>query len=491
MSRLRRRVLGTASQLATADHALIGRSARLRPSPMDRTLLGLSRSANHSVLWCGLAAGMLVAGGRPRRGAVRGLLAVAGASAVANGMLKPVFPRRRPPAQTVPALRRLVHPPTSSSFPSGHSASAAAFVTAVALESPASGALLAPLAGAVAYSRVHVGVHWPSDVLVGAGVGAAVALATRRWWAVRPEEPAVLGARVQAPALADGEGLLVLTNPASGNGDDPATELVELLPRVRLLETDPDRDAGEQLQEAVDAGGVRALAVSGGDGTVQAVAGVAVANGLPMAVLPGGTLNHFARDVDAVDVAATASAIAAGRAERVDSAEVCVDAGPGRLFVNTASIGGYPDAVQLREQLEHRIGKWPAAAVAMVRVLQRAAPLEVELDGRRAALWMLFVGNGRYAPTDQVPMSRPTLSSATLDVRYLRADTYASRTRLLLAAATGTLAGSPTYVHSNVEQLRVQVLGPPTSLATDGEVAGHGRTFTFRSRPQSLVLYRA
>ncbi len=167
-----------ASSVGALDRGLIARSARIRPTAVDRALLTLSRLANHSVLWASVAAALAILGGRHRRGAVRGMCAVAGASALANGVAKPLFPRRRPPDDSVPFVRRLVAPPVSSSFPSGHAASAAAFVTGVALESRAAGLALAPLAAAVGYSRVHIGVHWPSDVVAGAGLGVAVGLAT-------------------------------------------------------------------------------------------------------------------------------------------------------------------------------------------------------------------------------------------------------------------------------------------------------------------------
>lgn len=477
-------------QLASADLSLIARNARIRPSGLDRTMVNLSRSANHSALWVAVSALLIGVGGRPRRAAVRGLLAVFGSSVVANGLLKPAFPRRRPPADAMPVLRRLVRPPSSSSFPSGHAASAAAFVTALALESPASAAIVAPLAGAVAYSRVHVGVHWPSDVLAGAGVGIGVAVATRRWWAVRPDQSAKLGPEVRTASLPDGHGLLLLVNPASGSADeDPSAELRELLPAVRVIETEERGDVITQLNEAIDEYAPRALGVCGGDGTVQAAAQVAIQRGLALAVLPGGTLNHFARDAGVVDVADTAKAVLEGHAAVLDTAEVTIDGGTRTLFLNTASIGGYPDTVRLREKLEHKLGKWPAAALAMSRVLQHAAPLEVTVDGNTTSVWMIFVGNGRYAPTDQVPMSRPTISEGTIDVRYLRADTRASRARLLWAAATGTLGSSATYVQRSVSELTVQVLGGPTSLAADGEVVGRGRRFEFRSSPQSLTLY--
>ncbi|WP_051637382.1 bifunctional phosphatase PAP2/diacylglycerol kinase family protein [Rhodococcus sp. UNC363MFTsu5.1] len=464
----------------------------MAPLASDRGLRALSRAADHGVLWFGITAGLFAIGGRPRRAAVRGLLALGASSALTNAVLKPLLPRRRPPVGWVAQHRQARRVPTSSSFPSGHSASAAAYVTGVALESPATAALLAPVAAAVAYSRVHIGVHWPSDVVVGAAVGGGIAMLTRRWWAVRTEEPATLGPTVAAPEIPNGAGLLILVNPGSGTADDdPAAELAEFLPdATTLIEADPDGDLGAQLDDAIARERPRALGVCGGDGTVVTAAAAAIRDDLALAVFPGGTLNHFARDAGVQDIEATREAVAIGHATRLDVAEVSADDQSPRLFLNTASLGGYPDAVRLRERWERRMGKWPAAAAAMVRVLARAQPLEVSVDDRRIAVWMLFVGNGRYSPADQVPMSRPELHNGLLDVRLLRADQRWSRTRLLWAAATGTLGGSAGYERHMVTDLEVRVHGRPVSLATDGEVVGRGRLFRFTSRPLALRLYR-
>ncbi|WP_254303505.1 bifunctional phosphatase PAP2/diacylglycerol kinase family protein [Rhodococcoides kyotonense] len=469
---------------------MFDRTATLRASVADPALRALSTAANHSVLW-GVSAGILaLRPGRTRRGAVRGVLAVGAASAVANGLLKPLFPRTRPGTELTPLVRRLLSPPVSSSFPSGHSASAAAFVTGVALESPAAGAVLAPVAAAVCYSRVHTGVHWPSDVVAGAALGATLALSTRRWWAVRTEEPADVRGECDAPALPRGGGLLVLTNSGAGTDDDGITnDIRRYLPDAELFEPDLDLDFGEQLERRIAAAQPRALGVCGGDGSIVAVADSAVRHGLPLAVFPGGTLNHFARDAGIVDVKATASAIENGRAAMVDVATVRVDDARTVSFVNTSTFGGYPDSVRIREKLQGRIGKWPAAAVAMARVLAAAEPLDVTIDGRRKAVWMLFVGNGRYSPSDQVPMSRDSIGSGTLDVRYLPSKPFLSRTRLLLAAATGTLGSSTTYVCERVRSVTVSVVGPEVALATDGEVTADGRVFEFASGT-GVALYR-
>ncbi|MDJ0394983.1 phosphatase PAP2 family protein [Rhodococcus sp. G-MC3] len=472
------------------DLRLFERTAASRASAADPFLRALSASADHSRLWVAAGAVLSVRSGRTRRGAVRGLLAVAAASAVANGLLKPVFPRSRPGTEQTPLMRRLLAPPVSSSFPSGHSASAAAFAVGVALESPAAGALVAPLAAAVCYSRVHTGVHWPSDVAAGALLGSAIALSTRRWWAVRTEDPAELGRRAEAPTLAGGKGLLVLINPGSGSDDFVTDEIAAALPEAEFFEPKPDLDFNEQLESRIETSTPSALGVCGGDGTIVSVAESAVRHSLPLAVFPGGTLNHFARDAGVADVVSTADAVQSGHAAHVDLASVVVNGTERVLFVNTATFGGYPDSVRLRERLEGKIGKWPAAAVAMVRVLAAAQPLDITLDGRPLAVWMLFVGNGRYSPSDQVPMSRPSIGSGTLDVRYLPSTPFLSRTRLIFAALTGTLGSSATYVHSSVDGLTVEVAGPDIALATDGELTADGRTFTFGTDKNGLVLYR-
>lgn len=146
---------------------------------VDPLLKALSASADHSKLWLVAAAILMMWKGPTRRGALCGLAAIAGTSAFTSVVAKRVSSRRRPAARLL-SRRRRWDPPRSSSFPSGHTASAAAFTTAVCMESPRVGLVLAPIAAAVAYSRVHTGVHWPSDVVVGAFLGAGVALATRR-----------------------------------------------------------------------------------------------------------------------------------------------------------------------------------------------------------------------------------------------------------------------------------------------------------------------
>ncbi len=147
------------------------------PTPtLDRPLRRLSDGADRSKLWLAIAAALAAVGGQEgRRAATTGIVAVGLDSALVNIGFKFAARRARPDrdAAGVPAGRR-VPMPHSASFPSGHAASAYAFATAVAHVLPAAAAPLRVVAGAVGYSRVHTGVHYPGDVVIGSLIGATV-----------------------------------------------------------------------------------------------------------------------------------------------------------------------------------------------------------------------------------------------------------------------------------------------------------------------------
>jgi membrane-associated phospholipid phosphatase len=144
--------------LQKLDVRLFDRVAAAHPRGLDPVLPRLGRSANHGMLWLAAGAALGLSRNRSaRRAAMRGIGSLALASTAANVVAKQLTGRRRPVITGVPMARRLLHPPITTSFPSGHAASAAAFATAGTLESPWLGAVTIPLAAAV--PSLHRGVR--------------------------------------------------------------------------------------------------------------------------------------------------------------------------------------------------------------------------------------------------------------------------------------------------------------------------------------------
>jgi undecaprenyl-diphosphatase len=484
-------------RIADFDRAVVRRISRWPHGNHDAFFRNLSAAATKGKLWFAVAGAMATVPGKPRRAAVHGLLALGAASAITNLGFKTLLPRTRPLPEHLPVFR-FVHPqPTSSSMPSGHSASAVAFTLGVSLVHPALGALLAPVAAGVAYSRVHTGAHWPSDVVFGSAIGAGAALLTRRWWPERPEQPQPRSAREELPKIDDGAGLAIVVN-AKGGSYSPETAhlLRQAFPQAHIRETGADEDVTAVVEETAARPGTTALGVWGGDGTVGTAAAAAVGHGLPLLVLPGGTLNHFARDVGISTLADAVAAAETGSGIRADLGQVTAGRGLNgtdeireSAMLNTASIGVYPNLVRRRERLQGTLGKPLAGLIAGLRTFAVASPTTLLIDGVRHKIWILYLGRGRYYPRDLAPLARPVLDDGVLDVRVVTADEPFARLRLLWGVLTGT-AGSSKVTHlREAVRLTIEALDAPLVLAVDGEPLPGVRTAEFSVRSGHLRVY--
>lgn len=455
---------------------------------VETRLLGvlpsLGHAANHGRLWWGVSAALAATGNRrARRAGLRGLIALGLASFAANVVSKQVVRRPRPPLELTPVARHVRRIPVTTSFPSGHSASAAAFATGVALEWPLLALPVGLLAAGVGASRVVTGVHYPTDVLAGFALGAGAGVVTTWWWPHTPPGPAT-AEPVEAPAAPTGDGVVMVVNSSAGSADG---DLVELL-RTRLPDAEivrPADSAGlpELLADAAARG--RVLGIAGGDGSINIAARTAARHGVPLFVIPAGTLNHFARDLGVEDAEEAISALQAGTASQIDLGRVGE-----HVFVNTCSTGVYTDLVRYREKWERRLGKWPAVLVGLVHLLRRAQPQDLVLDGRRRRVWMLFAGNGQYLPHGFAPTARPRLDDGLLDVRVVGAERPFARTRIALAVLLGTLRWSGPYEDTPAREVRVAAPGGDLKLTLDGEFTAVGPEVTITKHPRALTVYR-
>jgi undecaprenyl-diphosphatase len=456
---------------------------------LDATMPRLTRAADHSKLWVAIAA-LLYASRRPsaQRGAVRGVATLAATSLFTNQVAKRVRQRSRPSSVLVPIARRARRTPTSNSLPSGQSASAAAFAVGVGLENSTLGLLLALLAGLVGLSRVATGVHYPGDVFIGFGIGASVAVLGGRL--VPPIVPRNLPVadplRVDTLARPDGAGVVMVVNPASGGGAGAAmADAVRTqLPAAEIVELGPDGDLEDTLRAA--AGRADVLAIAGGDGSVSCAAGIALESGLPLAVFPGGTFNHFAKDIGCDVADKTIQSIKDGTVFRVDV--VCFN--DEHIVINTASIGAYPKFVRVRERLQHRIGKPLASVYAMVHTLRHDNPVRIEFDNKTMQTSLFFLGNSTYLPSGFAPSRRTRIDDGLIDVRILETGKRFARLRILTSLLFGRLERSPLYHERQAPEFSFRSLDGPTIIAHDGEVGSRHEAAKFSDQYRVLPVFR-
>jgi diacylglycerol kinase family enzyme len=273
---------------------------------------------------------------------------------------------------------------------------------------------------------------------------------------------------------------LLIANPSSGSADDDLPARAgDALPDVRTLELTPDVDLASAIRRGLEEG--RVIVACGGDGTVNAVAQHLAGTDGVMGVLPGGTLNHFARDLGVRDAETALSVLAGGAERRVD-----VGRAGDRVFVNNLGLGLYPTLVRERERREHRIGKWPALIVSMGRVMIDFEPLEgrIEADGdaRRLHASAVFIGNNRISTQIGSLGERERLDGGVLDVRVLRTH---SGLRGRATAAWRSLSPPRHVVRTDAREVEIR-LDASAPIAIDGEQVKGSDHLTVRIDAASL-----
>jgi diacylglycerol kinase family enzyme len=273
-------------------------------------------------------------------------------------------------------------------------------------------------------------------------------------------------------------------NPRSGSADAVRAAL-EADARFELRVVEPQKLA-QLVREEAERGTPR-VAVAGGDGTIAQAAAAAAGTALEVAVLPGGTLNHFARDIGVPldDWPAALDAAATGAAQKVDLAHVNDHA-----ILNTSSVGLYVTFVRTRERLERWLGYHLASVVAAFRVWMSLRGFVVEFqtdDGvsRTYRTPLLFVGVGERAlerAANGIGARAPKGAHA-LHVLVVRATTP----RDVLRLAVGALfRGVRALTHGDeidsflVQQCTVRMRRPWGRVSIDGELVRLRAPLTYR-----------
>ena len=255
-------------------------------------------------------------------------------------------------------------------------------------------------------------------------------------------------------------GFLVI-NPRSGKGvkaEDLRDEA-----EARGIDTHvlaPDDDPAELARAAPD----KPLGAAGGDGSLAAVAQVAIERNLPFVIVPFGTRNHFARDLglDRDDPFAALAAFDGGVEKSVDVGRI-----NDRLFLNNVSLGVYARLVHRREHHRRR-GEALARLKALSIVLRRPGALGVTIDGRPVEARIILVGNNHYK----------------LDLFSIGERERLDEGLLHLYVAAGLLPG--TWEERSGRHFKVDARAGRLRAAVDGEPEELETPLLFESQPAAL-----
>jgi diacylglycerol kinase family enzyme len=231
-----------------------------------------------------------------------------------------------------------------------------------------------------------------------------------------------------------------------------------------------------------------AIVAGGGDGTINAVASVLAGGEIPLGVLPLGTLNHFAKDIQIpLDLDKAVETIVERHVRKVDVGRV-----GSRIFVNNASIGIYPSIIEIRERLR-QLGywKWPAFARATFEVLRQDEEVTIRLESDRTRIVahtpFLFIGNNEYQGEGIHLGARQRLDGGQLCAYFAPP----VRTRDLPRLFASSLLGHARQEHAleSISSTELWVDTPsarPMKVACDGELLTLTPPLHFRAWPGAL-----
>ena len=256
----------------------------------------------------------------------------------------------------------------------------------------------------------------------------------------------------------------------------------------------PGADLRERAVAARDAaldGKLDGVVVGGGDGTMGSVAGVLAGTGVPMGVLPVGTLNHFAKDLGVpLELELAVALIARRHVRAVDVGEI-----NGTVFVNNSLIGVYPYMVAERERRRrlHKLGKWPAMTLAFFRMLARFPRRRLTLTAQGVTTPYrtpcLFIGVNEY-DLERMKLRRTRgLDQGRLWILVAKQRDAAAFLWLACRMVFGGLSQSADFDTLRVVEAEVRTRASRVPVSHDGEVTRLRGPLHYRLRPGDLKVF--
>ena len=284
----------------------------------------------------------------------------------------------------------------------------------------------------------------------------------------------------------------VILNTGAGtasDGEEPAARIREAFAAAGLeIQLMPGEDISLAARRAAREGHDIVVA-AGGDGTVNAVATHVAGTKSALAVVPMGTLNHFARDAGIpLDIDGAVRIIAANHRERVDVGVV-----NGRIFVNNSSIGLYPTMVIRRENRRRQgSGKWTTLFWASLTVLRRHPMLELTLKANGSVTHqrtpLVFIGNNEYTVEGLDAGKRNGMQDGKLAVYVTRRHGRRGLLALGLRSMFGSLRDAMDLEAFTAADVTIATRRRRLAVATDGEVSVMQTPLRYENRPGALEV---
>ncbi|HET6747322.1 MAG TPA: diacylglycerol kinase family protein [Candidatus Saccharimonadales bacterium] len=226
------------------------------------------------------------------------------------------------------------------------------------------------------------------------------------------------------------------------------------------------------------------IAVVGGDGTISAIAGLVADTDAVLAPLPGGTLNHFTKDLGIPqDIADAIQNLAYSKVLNVDMATV-----NDTVFINNSSLGLYPSSVHERSKTEKYLGKWLAAVVAAIKVLVRFRLYRVKINGKTYQTPFVFIGNNRYKLDGMGVSERSKLDDGVLSVFVARTTSRMILFKIALLSLVGKSHLLEEFDEFYASQLMVRTSHRNLRISRDGEVVWARSPLHYKIHAKSLKI---
>lgn len=254
------------------------------------------------------------------------------------------------------------------------------------------------------------------------------------------------------------------------------------------LHLGPKNTLAEALQNI--SGDVEAIVVGGGDGTVVAAANLALEKGVALGILPLGTVNQLARDLNIpLDFLTAVEALAQGSVKGIDVGMV-----NDQLFLNTAVLGVFVDLSRKREATRNDTGplKWPYLLAEMGRDVINAEPMLLTLDigrkKRKISTCAVLVSNNDFEDAPNLIPKKSSMDRGEIALLIAESQSGWGFLNLMARLFLGKTSNTPKLTKMILKEFRISSLKGTLTVSIDGEKREMVSPLHFYVRPSALKV---